>query len=149
MDRANASISCQTDVYNTQFGTLSSTLRRSSTQFSSSSSTLPRPSKQRPGIYTTSNWNYLRKITYTVFVGTSSSSSLRNSRLSSVSESESEWRSASIIVQNPLAVILEEREVGLQLSDIGESDYEESVFGDDDMQSGDVIKVNLAAVDIK
>lgn len=149
MDRANASISCQTDVYNTQFGTLSSTLRRSSTQFSSSSSTLPRPSKQRPGIYTTSNWNYLRKITYTVFVGTSSSTSLRNSRLSSVSESESEWRSASIIVQNPLAVILEEREVGLQLSDIGESDYEESVFGDDDMQSGDVIKVNLAAVDIK
>ena len=149
MDRASASISCQTDVYNTQFGSLSSTLRRSSTQFSSSSSTLQRPSKQRPGIYTTSNWNYLRKITYTVFVGTSSSTSLRNSRLSSVSESESEWRSESIIVQNPLAVILEEREVGLKLSDIGESDYEESVFGDDDVESENVIKVNLAAVDIK
>ena len=67
---------------------------------------------------------------------TSSSTSLPNSRLSSVSESESEWRSESIILQNPLSVIVEEKEVELKkLSDIGESDYEESEFGADDVQS--------------
>lgn len=35
------------------------------------------------------------------------------------------------------------------LPDIDESNYEESVFGDDDMQSENVIKVNLAAIDVK
>ena len=60
---------------------------------------------------------------------TSSSTSIPNSKLSSVSESEGEWRSESIIVQPPLSVIVEEKEVEWQLSDIGESDYEESEFG--------------------
>ena len=84
-----------------------------------------------------------------IFVGTSSSTSVQNSRLSSVSKSESEWRSESITLQNPLSVILEEKEVGLKLSDIGESDYEESEFGAGDVHSEKIIKVNQAAVDIK
>lgn len=72
------------------------------------------------------------------FLGSLSTSSLRRH-----SGSESEWRKESIIVQNPLPVILEGKEM---FPDI-ESNYEESVFGDNDMQSENIIKVNLAAID--
>ena len=124
---------------NTQFGSFS-TLRRPSTL-----------RKQRPGIYIQQGIGVaLERLNGCIhcILGTSSSTSLRNSRLSSVSESESEWRSESIIVQNPLSVIVEEKDVEWnKLSVIGESDYEESEFGADDMQSENVIKVNFAALD--
>lgn len=80
-----------------------------------------------------------------------SSSSLRNSRLSSscVSEAESEWRGETTIVRNPLPVILEGKEVELKFSDIRESDYEESEFGADDIESDSIVKVNLAVIHVK
>ena len=70
----------------------------------------------------------------------------RNSGSSSISESESEWRNKPIIIQNRLPAIAEGKEIEFKFSDIGESDYEESVFGDDDTQS-QTIKVNFAAID--
>ena len=77
--------------------------------------------------------------------------SFSGSRPTSISESESEWRSASIIVRNPqLPVIFEGKEIELKLADLDEeSDYEkedESVFGPV-VETTSTIKVNIGAVD--
>ena len=72
------------------------------------------------------------------------------SRTSSTSESESEWRSPSIICQNPtskLPVISEGKEVDLEISEF-ENEYKASEFGPDkDMESECIVKVNLMADD--
>lgn len=83
-------------------------------------------------------------------LGTLSTTQSRNSGSSSVSESESEWRNKPIIIPNCLPAIVEGKELEMKFIDIGESEYEENVFEDDDMQSqSQTIKVNLAAIDAK
>ena len=87
-------------------------------------------------------------------------SSIRKFRTSSLSssltESESEWRSESIIIQNPkLPVIFEGKEVELKFLELNEeSEYEESEFGPDDndddaLESQAIVKVDLAAIEVK
>ena len=76
---------------------------------------------------------------------------------SSLTESESEWRSESIIIQkNPkLPVIFEGKEVELKFLELNEeSEYEESEFGPDDndddvVVSQTIVKVDLAAIKVK
>lgn len=83
-------------------------------------------------------------------LGSLSTTQSRNSGSSSISESESEWRNKSIIIQNTLPAIVEGKELEMKFLNIGESDYEENVFEDDDTQSqSQTIKVNLAAIDAK
>lgn len=73
--------------------------------------------------------------------------SLRNSRSNTVSVSESEWRSGSIIVQNPLQVIFDGIEVESNFSVLEEEDseYEECVFRDE--VSENIVEVNMTATD--
>ena len=80
--------------------------------------------------------------------------SFRGSTLSSISETESEWRSESIIIRNPqMPVIFEGKEVELKLAAVDEeSENEETVFGgdddDDDVASENYVRVNYA-IDVK
>ena len=73
--------------------------------------------------------------------------SLHSSRSNTVSVSESDWRSGSIIIQNPLQVIFEGIEVESNFSVLeeGESEYEESVFGD--TESGNIVEANTTPID--
>ena len=75
---------------------------------------------------------------------------LSSKRSSTISESESEWRSESIIIRNPskLPVIAEGKEGDPQF----EIEYDESGFGPDEdtqIESGCVVEVNFAASDAK
>ena len=73
-----------------------------------------------------------------------------HSRTSSVSASESEWRSESIIFHNPtkLPVIFEGKEINLTLSEL-ENEYEDSEFGPDEViESECVVEVNVTAADV-
>ena len=72
---------------------------------------------------------------------------LRSRRMSSISESESEWRSESIIFHNPakLPVIYEGKEIDLKFED----EYEDNEFGpDEDIETECVVEVNLTAADV-
>jgi hypothetical protein len=108
--------------FSDKFGTLTSTLRRHKRSSSSSTSTFS------PGSLN------LKQIS--------------SNRTSTVSESESEWRSESIIIRNPeqLPVIHE----GNERDPTFEIEYEDSEFGpDEEIESKCVVEVNLAAADVQ
>ena len=82
---------------------------------------------------------------------------MRGSKSTSVSESESEWKSESIIIRSPLSdaargrlpTIDEGKEIQLKFAEFGECEYEESEFGDEEMEPAVIVKVNLLAIDMQ
>ena len=82
---------------------------------------------------------------------------MRGSKSISVSETESEWKSESIIIRSPLSdaarsplpTVAEGKEIELMFGEFGDSEYGESEFGDEEMESDVIVKVNLSAIDVQ
>ena len=86
---------------------------------------------------------------YYIFTASLNLKFFRGSTLSSISETESEWRSKSIIIRNPqMPVIFEGKEGELKLAALDEeSENEETVFGGND--DDDDVAVENYAIDVK
>lgn len=58
-----------------------------------------------------------------------------SSKFPSISDSDGEWRSESLVIRSPLATIFEGKEIKLKFSEVEENGYEESTFGDDEVET--------------
>ena len=84
------------------------------------------------------------------FTGELSLRHMRGSKSTSVSKSESE----SIIIRSPLSdaargrlpTIDEGKEIQLKFAGFGDTEFEESEFGDEEMEPAVIIKVNLLTI---
>ena len=90
------------------------------------------------------------------FAGEFSLRQMRGRKSITVSETEREWKSESIIIRSPLSdarsplpTITEGKEIELMFGEFGDSEYGESEFGDKEMEPDVIVKVNLSAIDVQ